>query len=108
MSAMAAFDSSGVGIECPLPCVAVHDTTRPVQPIPGPASCPRTPGQGAAVAALRGTHVHDGTSGGDGTRTHDFLDATEALFQLSYTPEGIVQGSGRPPPPRNGKPAEWL
>jgi hypothetical protein len=25
--------------------------------------------------------------GGDGTRTHDFFDATEALFQLSYTPE---------------------
>jgi hypothetical protein len=25
--------------------------------------------------------------GGDGTRTHDFFDATEALFQLSYTPK---------------------
>lgn len=29
-----------------------------------------------------------GHGGGEGTRTLDFFDATEALFQLSYTPEG--------------------
>jgi hypothetical protein len=34
-----------------------------------------------------GSTVEQALRGGDGTRTHDFFDATEALFQLSYTPE---------------------
>ena len=31
----------------------------------------------------------DNGSGGDRTRTDDFYDANVALYQLSYTPEGL-------------------
>ncbi len=33
--------------------------------------------------------------GGDGIRTHYLLDATEALYQVSYAPEGVTQTIAR-------------
>ena len=36
------------------------------------------------------THHNPTPSGGKGIRTPDLLTASQALYQLSYTPEGVI------------------
>ncbi len=66
----------------------MYAATRSHQRVTGPG---RQLGHGAGVGAAC-VSAGSLSSGGEGNRTPGLFDATEALYQLSYTPEA---GSGR-------------